>query len=710
MNFTARVWRASLFCSALILVSGCVSTRSGTSDVPGTPEGATQVSEQSNTQGGEQLPSQVSASDAVSTESPSEALVPAAIGASSSDDLAKAASEEIATQQVSRPRVNGVKIESASEGGNMVVADMSATAEFGLKRTAPSEYVLTLKGASIDPVAMTTLLAPAASGMVRSVRPVVRGDDVVLRVFVSPESSISARVEGNRIILGQFHRADEMMAQLAPDKVKPAAKEIVAKDGKEKTEKVKTPEVNVAAAAGAEPKPEVTASRDEPAAIDASNVASILDESARYSGRLISLDLQDTDIDNALRIIAEVSNLNIIASEDVTGKITLRLIDVPWDQALDVILKTNGLDKVQEGNVVRIAPVEKLRQEREALKQAQIAEQELEPLKVDYIRISYAKASELKPLVESVMTERGSVAYDERTNQLIVKDIRSGLQNVVKLVQKLDLRTPQILLETQIVEAVRGLTRDLGSQFGFNMIKSPETGNATGKNFPNSIALGGGGAGGSASSFPVTGGASVALALGSADGTINMDMVLSALEQEGRGRVVSRPSVATTNNKLATIKSVKKIRIKMPSGGTSVATGQGATSSGAQTATETVEAGITLDVTPQASPDYYVLMDLKAKSSTLDWTHQVEGIPTEVERSANSTVLVSSGQTFALGGIYKITDDSSVEGVPFLKDVPVLGVLFRRSIVTNGDEELIFFVTPRIIEGSFDDAAMRSAS
>ena len=177
------------------------------------------------------------------------------------------------------------------------------------------------------------------------------------------------------------------------------------------------------------------------------------DADQKYSGRLISLDLQDTEIDNALRIIAEVSNLNIIASDEVTGKVTLRLIDVPWDQALDVILKTNGLDKVQEGNVVRIAPVEKLRAEREALKQAQQAEEELEPLKVQYIRVSYAKAADLTPLVESVLTERGIVAYDERSNQLIVKDIGKGLGNVTKLVEKLDLRTPQVLIETQIVEA-----------------------------------------------------------------------------------------------------------------------------------------------------------------------------------------------------------------------------------------------------------------
>jgi type IV pilus assembly protein PilQ len=449
------------------------------------------------------------------------------------------------------------------------------------------------------------------------------------------------------------------------------------------------------------------------AAID-SDVSSLLDETPKYTGRLISLDLQDTDIDNALRIIAEVSNLNIIASEDVTGKVTLRLIDVPWDQALDVILKTNGLDKVQEGNVIRIAPVEKLRQEREALKQAIQAADDLEPLSVKYIRVSYAKASDLKPLVETVLSERGSVTYDERTNQLIIKDIHKGVKNVAELVGKLDLRTPQVLLETQIVEASRSLLRDLGSELGFQYIRSPELGNATGYNFPNSINVGGSLPNGNVSGFPATvtntSGSALSMLFGSADGSKSLSARLTALEKESKVRVISRPAVATTNNKQALIKSVEKIRVKTPSGGNSVSVGQGASTSGSGgVATETIEIGIMLEVTPQASPDYYVLLDINAKSSTFG-SHPVDGIPSELERAATSTVLVSSGQTFAMGGIYKISDNDTVDGVPFFKDIPFIGHLFRHQNVNKSDEELIFFITPRIVEGSFDDAAMKVAS
>jgi len=440
------------------------------------------------------------------------------------------------------------------------------------------------------------------------------------------------------------------------------------------------------------------------------------DNSGNYSGRLISLDLQDADIDSALRIIAEVSNLNIVAGDGVTGKVTLKLVDVPWDQALDVILKSHGLDKVVEGNVMRVASIDKLRTERESLKQARVAEEELESLGVKYMRVSYAKASEIKALVETVLSERGTVAFDERSNQLIVKDVKKGLQNVSELVKKIDLRTPQILLETQIVEAKRDLTRQLGAELGFQYIQSPATGNGTGLNFPAAIAVGGsvdpttpGSILGSA--FPVaisnTAGSAVTMLFDSADGTKNLQLRLSQLEEQGDVRVISKPAVATTNNKPAEIKSVTKIRVKLPNGGLSIATGSGAQSSGSgDIATQTIEAGIVLNVTPQASPDYYILLDIKAKSSTFG-KNGPDGIPEEIERSASSSVLVSSGQTFALGGIYKISQNDSISGVPFFKDIPFLGTFFRSSTMRGSDEELLFFITPRIVEGSFEDASLR---
>ena len=566
------------------------------------------------------------------------------------------------------PIVKGYSIETNESGLNEVIAEVTEGGFYELQRTAQSEYVLRIERAIIDDAVIKPILAGPNSTDIKSVRASRDGNNVLLRIFTAPEAILRASAKSGKITVTPVD-TDSMRAQAEVELVEEPA----------------NGNVN-------------------------SEVEELLQDRPKYTGRLISLDLQDTDIDNALRIIAEVSNLNIIASDDVTGKVTLRLIDVPWDQALDVILKTNGLDRVQEGNVIRVAPVEKLRQEREALKLAQQAEEDLEPLEVRYIRVNYAKAADLKPLVQTVLTERGAVEHDERSNQLIIKDINKGIKHVAELVARLDQRTPQVLLETQIVEANRSLLRDLGMELGFSYQRSPELGNATGYEFPNSIDIGGSVSptNNVGASFPAAisaaAGSAVTAIFDSADGSRSLEARISSLETEGRVRIVSRPSVATINNKQASIKSVEKIRVRTPDSGLSVATGQGAQASSAgQVATEIIEIGIILEVTPQASPDYFVLLDINAKSSTLGSTI-VDNIPSEIERAATSTVLVSSGQTFALGGIYKITDRDGVSGIPFLKDVPFLGHLFRNLNTNNSDEELIFFITPRIVEGSFDDA------
>jgi type IV pilus assembly protein PilQ len=617
--------------------------------------------------------------------------------AKASPDLASKALADNSKKAEALPplTLKTLSLEQLGTEGNVLVAGIDNPGVYSLDQTAPSEYVLTLKDTKVDS-SVGNLIAPPQSGLIRSVRAVQDGNDAVLRIFAQADTKLNARAGSDKIVVSAIGNKEDTDFRAQAETEKATKEE--AKGAKDDT--VSKPV-------------EVKEVKDE-GANNGEGFEKQLDELANssYTGRLISLDLQDTDIDNALRIIAEVSNLNIIASDDVTGKVTLRLIDVPWDQALDVILKTNGLDKVREGNVIRIAPVEKLRQEREALKQLKVSQEELEPLQVKYIRISYAKASELKPLIETVVSERGVVTYDERSNQIIVKDIGGGIKNATELISRVDLRTPQVLLETQIVEASRSLLRDLGSELGLQYKQSPETGNATGQNFPNSIDISGSNTAGSntASSFPAQSGSAISFLLGSADGSKDLDIRLSAYEREGRVRIISRPAVATTNNKQATIKSVEKIRVKTPQGGLSVATGSGASASGASAvATESFEVGIVLEVTPQASPDYYVLLDINAKSSTFG-DREVEGVPSERERSATSTVLVSSGQTFAMGGIYKTTDNDLVQGVPFFKDIPFLGHFFRSMKTDNSDEELLFFITPRIVEGSFDDATMKFSS
>ena len=547
---------------------------------------------------------------------------------------------------------------------------------FELQQTAQSEYVLSLPGVVPQENVLAPLIALKGREGIRSVRVVEEDNRTLVRFFVDSGINLSAIPRDEKILIKP---TSAMAAKNASSRAQLA-------DSKGKVDE-KTAQANPTGLRSA-------------------------DGSKTYTGRLISLDLQDTDIDNALRIIAEVSNLNIIASEDVSGKVTLRLIDVPWDQALDVILKTNGLDQVTEGNVIRIAPVDKLRQEREALKEAKKAAENLEDLAVKYVRVSYARAEDVKPKIEAVLSERGSVTADERTNQLIIKDIQSGQKEASDLLKKLDLRTPQILLETQIVEGSRNILRDLGFQWNFSHVQSPATGNPTGVNFPNSVVLGGGtadrGTNPWAVNFPsVIGseaGSAITAILDSADGSRMVAARLSALEQEGKAKIVSKPQVATINNKQAKISSVTTVRVRTPSAGTTVATGSGSTASGGGAqAFQSFTVGIVLDVTPQASPDYYVLMDIDSTSSSFSPRDPVDGIPATIERKATSSILVKSGQTFALGGVYRIEDSDAVNGVPFFKDIPFLGAAFRQNITKKTDEELIFFITPHIVEGSFDD-------
>ncbi|MFN8390494.1 MAG: type IV pilus secretin PilQ [Bdellovibrionota bacterium] len=597
--------------------------------------------------------------------------------------------EPVAAAAVGDVTVESLKFEKTNNDPGHVVIAMTNEAPYEIRKTAPSEYVLTIGGAKADPMTEYPQIAPKGFPGIRSARVSQNMNSTQVRMFVDNGIDLTATPKGNSIVVSAepslVAKNADARAQLEagdqPQGAKPA---------------------DVAAPAGDDAK-----ARENPTGLRSSDGSKI------YTGRLISLDLQDTDIDNALRIIAEVSNLNIIASDDVTGKVTLRLIDVPWDQALDVILKTNGLDQVTEGNVIRIAPIDKLRQEREALREADKAKELLEKLSVNYIRVSYARAAELKEQVEAVLSERGTVSVDERTNQLIIKDTQLGHKQADELLKKLDLRTPQVLLETQIIESSRNILRDLGFQWNFSYAQSPATGNATGLNFPNSVVVGGANGVGAAAnlvSFPAAisanEGTAISAVLDSADGSRSLSATITALEQERKVRVISRPQVATVNNKQAEISSVETLRVRTPSSGTAISTGSGASSSsGASTAFEEIKVGIELTVTPQASPDYFVLLDVNAKSSTLG-SNEVDGIPSTLDRAATSTVLVKSGQTFALGGIYRLEDSDSVPGVPFLKDMPFLGHFFRRSLIDKQDEELIFFITPHIVEGSFDPSLM----
>jgi type IV pilus assembly protein PilQ len=309
-----------------------------------------------------------------------------------------------------------------------------------------------------------------------------------------------------------------------------------------------------------------------------------------------------------------------------------------------------------------------------------------------------------------VLTNRGSVFVDEFSNTLVVRDIQRGIDSARELVRRLDVQVPQVLIESNIVEATTSFARDLGVQWGYRYLAGPNTGNPTGVNFPGRIGFGGSGLGTGVGGVPfiadfpanvATGaGSALDLALGSIDNSQALDLRISALEQEGKARIISRPRVVTLNNIAATIKSLTILRVKLPGTGTVINTGAGGAAGAASTATEKIETGIILVVTPQVSSDGFVLLDMFAKSSQADFTRTVDDIPTEISREANSHILIKDGQTVVLGGIYRDNFADARTGLPFFKDIPGLGWLFRDLRKKDDREDLIVFLTPRVMGGA----------
>lgn len=473
----------------------------------------------------------------------------------------------------------------------------------------------------------------------------------------------------------------------------------------------------------------------------------------QYNGRRISLEFKDADILNVLRIIADVSRRNIVATDDVKGQVTIVLYDVPWDQALDILLKSTGLEMVEYDDVITVSTSKRLEEERRARLAARQAGIELEPLQTDYIRVNYVKAVELARLLggsgttsaaaaaatdaitggvqqvtdspsqrRGLLSSRGLVQVNEATNTLVVRDVASGIANARELVRRLDVQTPQVSIQGLIFEADTNLDRDLGIRWGARYVASPETGNPTGRNFPGRVVAGGGGpsASGTDGALPVMfdfpasavapgAGSTLGLFLGSLSGSAALDAEITALEQAGKGKVISRPKVITLNNAEAVIQSLEILRVRLPSTGTVINTGPGGVAGGQTTATQAIDTGIILRVTPQVSSDGYVLMQLFVKSSVPSQV-ETDNIPNEISRQATSQVLVREGETVVIGGVYRQRANTAESGVPYLRSVPVLGWLFKNSLLRDNRQELLVFITPRVVWHQPDNGTLPSAS
>ena len=400
-----------------------------------------------------------------------------------------------------------------------------------------------------------------------------------------------------------------------------------------------------------------------------------------YSGERLSLNFQDIEVRSVLQLIADFTGINVVVSDTVGGSLTLRLKNVPWDQALDIILKTKGLAMRQTGNVMLIAPSEEIaaREKLELESQKQI--EELEPLYSEFMQINYAKADVIATLLKSpetsLLSERGMVTTDERTNTLLVQDTAAKLVEIRKLVARLDIPVRQVLIESRIVVANNDFSRDLGVKFG--MSKS--------SNFDNDdkfYSVSGSQGGGLLVDLPVPSTSGIGLALGKVDGSFLLDLELSAMEAEGQGEVISNPRVLTSNQKAAYIETGTEIPY------------QESTSSGA-TSTSFKKAVLSLQVTPQITPDDRIFLDLVVNKDSVG-EETSDGIPTIDTNEIGTQVLVDNGETLVLGGVYEQENRKTVNRVPFFGELPLVDWMFKSTLDTHKKAELLIFVTPKIVK------------
>jgi type IV pilus assembly protein PilQ len=428
----------------------------------------------------------------------------------------------------------------------------------------------------------------------------------------------------------------------------------------------------------------------------------------KYVGHPISMDFSGTDLRSVLRLFAEISGLNMIIDPDVQGSVDVVFNDVPWDQALDVILRQAQLDYTVDGTIVRIARIETLRREQDARSQLAASAANAGALAVRTYTLSYAKAEQAAPLVQrAVLSSRGNVQIDTRTNTLIITDLPAKLDTVSQLLTTLDRAEPQVEIEARIITTTRDFARALGVQWGFNGRVAPEIGNTTGLAFPNNGSLGGRAGGlqgattsgsdiranpadqaGTAVGLAVPAATSaVGLALGSINGAFNLDIALSALERSGKGRILSTPRVTTQNNVEAEITQGVQIPVQTEANNTVTVTFK--------------DAALTLKVTPQITAANTVIMQITLENASPGALVDTgtASIPSIDTQRAITKVQVSDGMTTVMGGIFVSREQTTNDRTPILHRIPFFGWLFKRDTQVDESRELLIFITPRIQKG-----------
>jgi type IV pilus secretin PilQ/predicted competence protein len=424
----------------------------------------------------------------------------------------------------------------------------------------------------------------------------------------------------------------------------------------------------------------------------------LVEREVKYTGEIISLKFKDADLRDIILYLGDFAKLNVVFDPEVRGVVTCNLEDVPWDQALDILLRNNKLGKVLEGNVLRIAPVSVLTREDEEQRRLRESKELAGPLIVRTVTLSYSKARDVLALLNAKKSQRGEITIDERTNTLIISDVRENLDLLERLLSVLDTPTPQVSIEARIVEATSTFIRNLGIQWGWRGVADPFYGNQTSLQFPNkALADGsvipqgivtkgmGGPLGGYSINLPAP---SFNTALGFSFAnildTFRLDMYLSALEHAGEGRIISSPKVTTQNNQQAEIVQGRQIPVQTVANFT--------------VTTRYVNAALELRATPQITAEGTIIMTIEIQNNAADFANLVNGIPPITTQSAKTTVMIPDGGTTVIGGIYRTEDSITRERVPFLHTIPILGNLFKSFARTKQNRELLIFITPRIIK------------
>jgi type IV pilus assembly protein PilQ len=418
----------------------------------------------------------------------------------------------------------------------------------------------------------------------------------------------------------------------------------------------------------------------------------------KYTGEPISVNLKDVDLKDFFRLIHEISGLNVVLDPNVKGSLTIVLDDVPWDQALDIVLKNNELARQLDGNVLRIATVETLRKEAESRR----AQQEAEALAIEKVTVtrflSYAHSKDVVPTVKKFLTQRGDVISDDRTNALIIQDIPSVIPGIDRLLTQLDRKTQEVEIEARVVAATRSFARDIGTQFGFGWGNGPSAvGGASSVgsspvivgNTPNPMYIVTGT--GSATQIPLFSNLPVTspnsgISFVNASNNIRIDAILTLAESRGLLKILSRPRVVTQNNIQALVRQGVRVPIVTQ-----------AQLGGPPTVTY-VDAFLRLTVIPQITSEGTIFLNVDVENTTPDFGRTVQGNPTLITQQATTQVLVTDGGTVVIGGVIQTQNSVNIAQVPLLGNIPALGNLFKRRSVSTSNQELIFFITPRIIQ------------